>query len=394
MTNPAIKKMKILRSVNMQKFAFTETQVEAENIDRDAGIIRAVSIISYGPALGHGVFVDETSLETVIEAIGENRLPAYITHSGAIFEDRLIREIGYFDNFRKDDKQIRADFHAFESFKNDESAKFNRLFELAETMPNRFGLSIVCSGLMAWATTEGDMPLGDNPDDRPENAIYADPSIRVIDIDSADFVDKPAANATGLFSKIDKPKKTMTKAELEEQLKQVEIEKSELQAQVVELNQRITEQDEAIGKYETEIEDAKSKLGEAGNKSELAEKALQELNEAIAEKDTELQAANDALSVVKAENAELQESLQSITKDRDQLLDDLKGEVDQVAKLKAIIDGNAPLKAQDEDDDGSKVLSKQERDVIISNYAKEHKISEAMAVLRLGREQPQIFKRS
>ena len=134
----------------------------------------------------------------MIELQGQN-LPAYITHRGAIFDDRLTREIGMFYNFRIEGDRLVGDFQAFDSFREDESKKFNRLFELAEKMPERFGLSIVFSATTVWATEDGDVATIE----RPDNALFDFPSIRVDEVSSADFVDQPAANQRGLFSKID-----------------------------------------------------------------------------------------------------------------------------------------------------------------------------------------------
>lgn len=377
------------------KFTFSATRIESSKVDKVNGVIRDVSIISFGPAVGHGSFVDQTSLQTVLTALGDDRLPAYITHRGAIFDDRLTNEIGYFDNFREDETQIRADFHTFESFREDESAKFNRLFELAETMPNRFGLSIVFYATLAWATTEGDMDF-DYEADRPVEAIYADPSIRVTEVESADFVDKPAANATGLFrqQQIDNKEKIMTKAELEEKLKEIEVEKAQLSQANVELESTIAGKDKTAEELQATIDDLTVQLSARTIELDEAAKAKQEECDKYAELQTELQGVNDALAVKTKEAGEAVAKFEQLETESQETLSQLSQYKEKAEKFEKIINGQAPLGGQTEEEDKSKIYTKQERDLEISKYAKEHNISEALAVLQLGKTRPELFKRS
>ena len=200
----AIRKLKQIDKKAASKmgsnFAFNAVGIEQSQIDRESGTMIGVSLISTGPAIGHGLYVDQRSLETIEDELDDSKLPAYITHRGALFEDRLTREVGMFTNFRIEGDRLLGDFQAFESFREDDGRKFNRLFELAEKMPERFGLSIVFSATSAWATPGGDIEI----DEKPEDAMFEFPSIRVEEVSSADFVDAPAANQRGLFSQIDK----------------------------------------------------------------------------------------------------------------------------------------------------------------------------------------------
>ena len=189
------KKRKSKMSSNYQ---FNTNTLKTQTIDAENGEMLGVSIIQIGEAIGHELYIDSKSLDSILSAIDGTKLPAYITHSGAMVEDRLTREVGYFENFERDGDKILADFIAFNSFKQDDAKTYNRLFELAEKTPNNFGLSIVFSGATAWATEDGDVEGYEEPD----NALYEHPSIRVKEVSSADFVDSPASNTTDFLTHI------------------------------------------------------------------------------------------------------------------------------------------------------------------------------------------------
>lgn len=370
-----------------KKFAFGVSGISETQVDQDSGTMTSVSLISVGPALGHGLYVDSKSLETIEDELDGTRLPAYITHRGAIFEDRLTREIGMFDNFRIEGDRLLGDFQAFDSFREDDSRKYNRLFEIADKMPERFGLSIVFSANSAWSTAEGDV----SSDDRPEDALFDYPSIRVEEVSSADFVDSPAANERGLFSKIDNPiTRKMTKAELIELTESLEEEKVSLQEQAnqasVDKLDAEAELEGAKSSYEDkeseldalkadlaekleEIEDLKAKLAEKEEELNSKEEAISEKDDDLAKKDEELEASEEEEEKIKAESAELSS---------------------KVVKLEKLIEGSELVEASTSDEIYEP--SKANRANIISEFAKENGISEFAATLRLGKERPEIFK--
>ena len=146
----AIRKLKQIdkkanSKMSSKQYGFSALNISESKIDKESGKMFGVSLISVGEALGHELFVDDDSLDTILTAIDGEKIPAYITHRGALFEDRLTREIGMFTNFRTEGDRLMADFEAFDSFREDDARKYNRLFEMAEKMPERFGLSIVFS---------------------------------------------------------------------------------------------------------------------------------------------------------------------------------------------------------------------------------------------------------
>jgi hypothetical protein len=155
-----------------------------QKIDKDAGIIHGVSVISKGEALGHELVIDSKTLTQVAELASQfsDGLKVRLNHPEG--KGGTVQSIvGALKNFRVDGSQVRADLHLLKSDEN-----YDKIFELAETQPENFGLSIVFSGK---SETEDDLKLA-----------------RCTEIYACDLVDTPAANPTGLFSK---PEITMSK---------------------------------------------------------------------------------------------------------------------------------------------------------------------------------------
>ena len=361
-----------------KQFGFAAIAPSQGSINREAGTMAGVSLISVGEALGHGAYVDEDSIDTALAALNQmgGGLPAYITHRGALFDDRLTREIGMFSGFRVEGEQLKADFTAFDSFKEDESRKFNRLFEMAEKMPERFGLSIVFSAVMAWATADGDVP---GSMERPETAQFEFPSVRVLEVNSADFVDTPAANQRGLFSKIDtKTLSKMTKAELTEKYEALEAEKVTLAKQVEDL-------EGSASAFEAQTEEIK------------------QLTASKADLETDLNSTKEQLEEVQALSAKLTEEKEAaelaladtVNANGDKLDTYIRGAEDlnaEILRLKELIKGE-DLEALDANHNEAQdyVPSQARRDAEVAEYAQVNNISQFSATLQLSREKPELF---
>ena len=84
------------------------------------------------------------------------------------------------------------------SFRLDEPVRFRRLFDLADSMPDSFGLSLVFESELVWILEDGtEIPVAEGS---AKTSIREMPSVRFRAIRSADFVDAPACNEGGLFS--------------------------------------------------------------------------------------------------------------------------------------------------------------------------------------------------
>ena len=429
----AIRKLKQIdkkanSKMSSKQYGFSALNISESKIDKDSGKMFGVSLISVGEALGHELFVDDDSLDTILQAIDGEKIPAYITHRGALFEDRLTREIGMFTNFRTEGDRLMADFEAFDSFKEDDARKYNRLFEMAEKIPERFGLSIVFSATQAWATPEGDVELGA----RPDNALFDFPSIRVEEVTSADFVDTPAANQKGLFSKLDiKPTSKMLKSELIEANEKLSAENEALKAKIEDqesveqkaLEAQVSQEEAQIeSSNEVQEETSSEEIQESFNKDEemavtdnektinkggsqgleghedeekLEEEEAQEEEESLEEKvaslESVIESLQEQLKEKEDEMSKLQEELAGHEEEEKEMKEKLSKVTEENSKLSALIKGANPIEVSKEDD-STWSPSKSLKDQFIKDYAKENNISEFTATLRLGKEKPELFK--
>jgi hypothetical protein len=149
-------------------------------IDAEAGTIIGVAVITAGPARGHfdwesgkPLYADATTLQEVMQCAQTyvGGLKVKFNHGSGVGDI-----VGRLENFRINGDVLRADFRAL-------SASPHRayLFEIASTIPESFGLSVSFSGK---PTTSGERAFA-----------------RCSEIYSADFVDEPAANPSGLFQR-------------------------------------------------------------------------------------------------------------------------------------------------------------------------------------------------
>ena len=164
-------------------------------IDAQTGIIRGVSLITKGPALGHGVMIDSTTLEQVKKAAEQysGGLKVKLDHSGGAGDI-----VGYIDTLRIEGEKLLGDLHLLES-----SVHRAYILEIAERIPDTFGLSIAFSG----------------PSEKSADKLTT--LQRCSEIYSVDLVSEPAANPNGFFSR---KLKQLQNGEIEQPSAEIEIE--------------------------------------------------------------------------------------------------------------------------------------------------------------------------
>lgn len=163
-------------------------------------VLNDVSLITGGvEALGHGIYIDEKSVETVITLLLGKPLRSYLSHFNA-FKDRIGTEIGFFSGIYRDGLKVRAKtFEFLDAFKRHDAPIHDRIYELATKYPDQIGVSVVANIDRVWVLDNGaEVPFIDEVP--PANAIRDIPSARFTSIDSADLVSFPAANPDGLLS--------------------------------------------------------------------------------------------------------------------------------------------------------------------------------------------------
>jgi hypothetical protein len=135
-------------------------------------LFKGISVITAGPALGHGMVIDADTLEQVVQAGNDlGQVKVLSDHSSSVSNI-----IGYLENFTLDGGRVRADLTLFESHEG-----FAYFSELIGTLPGQIGFSISFSGVPRMA--EDGTQLAD------VSTLY-----------SVDLVTTPAANPTGVYS--------------------------------------------------------------------------------------------------------------------------------------------------------------------------------------------------
>jgi len=167
----------------------------ALKIDRDRGTIEGLSVITCGPAIGHGFDVDDVMVRQVAEAINTARkgVKSRLSHAdaGGLFsagDDPLMVMLGRVKNAHVDGDRCRADMH-FGRYADSSPRGHLKTFllDLAEDDPEIAGLSIVFERA----------PFHERRDASNQSLP---PAGRVKSILAVDWVGDPGANPSGLLS--------------------------------------------------------------------------------------------------------------------------------------------------------------------------------------------------
>ena len=189
-------------------------------------VIEAVSIISIGEAKGHGLYVDAQTLREV-KACAETYaggVKVNLDHGAGIKDI-----IGFVDNFRIIGEKLLGDLNLLQN-----ADRREYVLEIAEKLPDTFGISIAFSG--------------------PVREIGGKRFASCEELYSADLVQTPAANPTGLFSfeakSVDKISKQM------EDAPKIEIEPKEDEVSIADIISRLSALETAFGDYKKSLEEA------------------------------------------------------------------------------------------------------------------------------------------
>ena len=203
-------------------------------------VIEGVSIISVGEAKGHGLFVDAQTLREV-KACAETYaggVKVNLDHGAGIKDI-----IGFVDNFRIVGEKLLGDLNLLQS-----AERRDYVLEIAEKLPDTFGISIAFSG--------------------PVREIDGKRFASCEELYSADLVQTPAANPTGLFSfeakRVDNFSSDMEDAK-------IEIEPAD-EPSLADIVARLSALEAAFGDY-------KNKMEEMPKEEEMAEEPKAEESE-------------------------------------------------------------------------------------------------------------------
>lgn len=205
-TSPAAEEVKAKRPAMLRATPAKSThavRIERDGGDYGAGLIRGVSLITRGEAIGHNRWVDSEMLDQVSEHANAARagVKSRFTHPG-LSSDGLGKFLGRSKNTRVVGDQVLGDLHLASTAHNTpEGDLADYVMDLAEEDPEALAVSIVY-----WADEGAELRHTSShtdadgafvsPDERNTKNI---PHARVAQLDAADVVDEPGANPGGLF---------------------------------------------------------------------------------------------------------------------------------------------------------------------------------------------------
>lgn len=181
-----------------------------------AGLIRNVSVITAGEALGHELWIDAVFVQQVFDALsvaGEQGVKSRFTHP-SMCSDGLGKHLGRVNNPVTDKLSVRCDLHfTGSSHESPEGDLANYVMLLVKEDPSAAGLSIafqrdyqaesqflIENGASIQEDDDGypyvDMSAFKSPD---PNNVNNYPHARLADLCAVDVVDEPAANPDGMF---------------------------------------------------------------------------------------------------------------------------------------------------------------------------------------------------
>jgi hypothetical protein len=211
----------------------------------DTDTIEGVSIISVGEAKGHGLYIDMQTLREV-KSCAETYaggVKVNMDHGAGIGDI-----VGFVDNFRIVGEQLLGDLNLLKS-----AERRDYILEIADRLPDTFGISIAFTG--------------------PVREVDGRSFASCAELYSADLVQTPAANPTGLFSftaRVDSPTCAM-----EDQNTNTALEDGEKDDPMKEVMSRLDALESAFADYKKKMEE--DEMPESKDEETSQESALSRL---------------------------------------------------------------------------------------------------------------------
>ena len=194
-----------------QRFRSLPLRDVPKQVDREGRVIYGVSAAQAVEALGHGMELDQKTIEQIVELGNKSKqgIKSRFTHPG-LSSDGMGKHLGRMKNFRMEGDKAIADLHLAESAsKAPDGDLAGYVMDLAEEDSAAFGMSVVIQAHQVWTLDDGTEVKAydfwgdddDNQSQRPDNALTERPVVRVDSLDAVDVVDEPAANRDGMFSR-------------------------------------------------------------------------------------------------------------------------------------------------------------------------------------------------
>lgn len=224
----------------MSKATYQNALSSGNRVDRDAGIIRGVSVFQAGEISDRGLHADRKTLLLLKQQCDAytNGVKVKADHKSGIFAVS-----GILRGFRMDGDVLRADLHVLSSEENRE-----KLMEMAEEIPDTFGLSV---------SIEQELEqVGDKMMIRPTQVF------------SVDLVTEPAACPNGLFEK--------TRRMVDATTQHKKMNPEEIQKEFSALKDALKSFEQRLAKFEQVEPPMRKEMSEKVNAFEVELKAVRE----------------------------------------------------------------------------------------------------------------------
>jgi hypothetical protein len=187
----------------MERFRSLPVKSSQLRVDRDQRVIYGVSAAQAVEALGHGVMLDEKSIDQLVTLGNASKrgVKSRFTHPG-MSADGLGKYLGRLKDFRTEGDKAVADLHLSALASKAPTGDLSSyVMDMAEQEPDMFGMSVVIDMDRAWRMEDGsEKKVSGWDDERPKGALDKLPVARIKQFVACDAVDEPAANRDGIFS--------------------------------------------------------------------------------------------------------------------------------------------------------------------------------------------------
>lgn len=159
-------------------------------VDAERGVIFGVSVMTTGPAVGHGFEIDAQTLSTLVSAYQARpeAIKVRLSHPQYTLKDGVEVLAGRAKDFRVEGDSVRCDIHLGNFAKSSPQGNlWNYLLGIAAETPELMGMSAVARFTFEERVNQA---TGES----------LPPVARVAYLMAVDFVDDPAANRNGLLS--------------------------------------------------------------------------------------------------------------------------------------------------------------------------------------------------
>lgn len=188
--------------MTITRFRTLPLKEKPAQVDRQAHVIYGVSCAQAVEALGHGMLLDNTSIQQLVTLgnAAKQGIKSRFTHPG-LSSDGMGKLLGRLRNFRQEADKAVADLHLSSlAFKSPSGNLGEYVMDMAEQEPESFGMSVVIDTKRVWPLDNGMEIDANSSDERPANSLTQIPVARIHNFVACDAVDEPAANRDGIFS--------------------------------------------------------------------------------------------------------------------------------------------------------------------------------------------------